>query len=110
MGVHTSLYYPILELFFTASQRPVIKQVLRAFPSSLNVSWFQPSSNTIAQILYYEANGVTNAVTINDSFTTSYVLENLRSGLTYSISLQALSSHLPSPITDPIITTLGEFM
>ena len=87
----------------------MIKQVLHVFLSSLNVSWLQPSPNTIAQVLYYEANGVTNSVTISDGVTTSYVLENLRSGLTYSISLQALSSHLPSPITDPIITTLGEF-
>ena len=87
----------------------MIKQILRVFLSSLNVSWFQPSPNTIVQILYYEANGVTNSMTISDGVTTSYVLENLQSGLTYSISLQALSSHLPSPITDPIITTLGEF-
>jgi hypothetical protein len=94
--------------FFAASQRPMIEQVLRGSLSSLNISWFQPSPITIAQILYYEANGVTNSVTINDGITTSYVLENLQSGWTYSISLQALSSHLPSPITDPIITTLGE--
>ena len=103
-------YLCIIYLFLSASQRPVIEQVVHLSLSSLSVSWVQPSPITIAQILYYEFNGFTNSVTISDGSTTNYVLENLRSGFTYSISLQALSSHLLSPITDPITTTLGESM
>ena len=95
-------------LIFAASQRPVIEQVLHISPSSLSISWAEPSPVTTALILYYEANGVINSVAVNDGSTTNFVLRNLRGGLTYSISLQALSSHLPSPITDPIATTLGE--
>lgn len=86
----------------------MIEQVLHISLTSLNVLWIQPSPITIAQVLYYEANGVSNSVTITDGFTTSFVLENLQSGLTYKVSLQSLSFHLPSPISDSITTTLGE--
>ena len=86
----------------------MIEQVVHISLTSLNVSWVQPSPVTIAQVLYYEAVGVSNSVTISNGFNTSFVLENLQSGLTYSVSLQSLSSHLPSPISDPITTTLGE--
>lgn len=107
LGMHDDVLL-VHYLFLSASQSPVIEQVVHLSLSSLSISWVQPSPITIAQILYYEANGVTNSIIISNGSTTNYVLKNLRSGLTYSISLQALSSHLPSPITDPITTTLGE--
>lgn len=94
---------------YSEPQRPVIKQLVHLSLSSLSVLWAKPSSVTDAQILYYDANGITNTTTILSGSTTSFVLENLQSGLTYSISLQSLSVHLPSAITDPITTTIGEF-
>ena len=86
----------------------MIEQLIQLSPSSLGVSWAQPSPSTTAQILYYEANGVISTVNISNGVTTSYILNSLQRGWTYSISLQALSPHLPSSITNPTITTLGE--
>ena len=86
----------------------MIEQLIQLSPSSLGVSWAQPSPSTTAQILYYEANGVISTVNISNGVTINYVLNGLRSGWTYSISLQALSPHLPSIITSPTTTTLGE--
>ena len=86
----------------------MIEQLIHLSLSSLEVSWAQPSPSTTAQILYYEANGVISTVNISNGVTNNFILDGLQSGWTYSISLQALSPHLPSFITNPTTTTLGE--
>ena len=43
-----------------------------------------------------------------DSDTTEFILVGLRHGMTYNISLVALSVHLPSPVVGPYQITLGE--
>ena len=43
-----------------------------------------------------------------DRDTTEFILTSLHHGMTYNISLVALSVHLPSPVVGPIPITLGE--
>ena len=43
-----------------------------------------------------------------DRDTTEFILTGLHHGMTYNISLVALSVHLPSPVVGPIQITLGE--
>ena len=43
-----------------------------------------------------------------DRDTTEFILTGLHHGMTYNISLVALSVHLPSPVVGPIQVTLGE--
>ena len=43
-----------------------------------------------------------------DRDTNEFILMGLHHGMTYNISLVALSVHLPSPVVGPIQITLGE--
>ena len=41
--------------------------------------------------------------------TTEVTIDNRTAGVTYSITMVALSPHLPSPVIGPVRATLGEY-
>ena len=43
-----------------------------------------------------------------DASTTNITIDNRMTGVTYSITMVALSPHLPSPVIGPVSFTLGE--
>ena len=74
------------------------------------VYWESPDDNdTIGYIIYYQPKG---GPVISDRVfggeTDTHSLDGLQRGVTYYISLVALSPHLPSPLVGPITVIPGE--
>ena len=60
-------------------------------------------------VIYYQPKG--GAVSSDKVFggeTESHLLDGLQRGVTYNISIVALSDHLPSPLVGPVTVTPGE--
>ena len=76
---------------------------------SFKVSWTPPASSadlTGYRIYYSEAND-SGSVDVGAS-TTEVTIDSHKPGVTYSITMLALSPHLPSPVVGPISFILGE--
>ena len=71
--------------------------------TSIEVNWMSPGSPATGYIIYYQSDGgdVRNE-TISGVDTESYILSNLESGVSYSISIIAVSDHLPSAVVGPV--------
>ena len=77
---------------------------------NITVSWESPDDNdTIGYVIYYQPKG---GPVISDSVfggeTDTHSLDGLQRGVTYYISLVALSPHLPSPLVGPVTVIPGE--
>jgi len=75
------------------------------------ISWTAPVSgaNVTGYRIYYQAEGVQLQGSVDvDAGVTEYSIAGLCPGLTYSISLVALSVHLPSPVVELEGIILGE--
>ena len=80
-------------------------------PTSIRVSWTAPLSvaTVTGSRIYYRAEGDWGSVAV-DAGVTNTTLRNLQDGSTYSITIVALSMHLPSPVVGPQTVTLGKFL
>ena len=80
---------------------------VRASPTSFIIHWDTPRATPLGYIIYYNLTGEVNGVTVNtssNSQTQSYELRVPSEG-NYSVSIVALSRHLPSPVVgSPIIS------
>ena len=97
--------------FGTAAESPfdlTVEQPLQE-PGSFRVSWTPPASlaNLTVYRIYYSG--------INDHGSrdvgapaTEVTIDNRTAGMTYNITMVALSPHLPSPVVGPISFVLGE--
>ena len=94
----------------TAADPPTDLNVEPVYPAtSIRVSWTAPTSvaTVTGYRIYYQAEGVSGSVPVNAGVT-SYTLVHLQDGLTYSITIVALSVHLPSCVVGPETVTLGK--
>ena len=77
---------------------------------NITVSWESPSDNdTDGYGIYYQPKGgpvISDRVSGGETDTHS--LDSLQRGVTYYISIVALSPHLPSPLVGPITVIQGE--
>ena len=76
---------------------------------NITVSWQSPvmSDPVTGYVIYYQPQG--GAVSSDEvSGGVSHLLEGLQRGVTYNISIVALSEHLPSPLVGPVTVTLGQ--
>ena len=77
---------------------------------NITVSWESPSDNdTVGYVIYYQPKGgpvISDRVSGGETDTHS--LDGLQRGVTYYISIVALSPHLPSPLVGPITVIQGE--
>ena len=92
-----------------AADPPTSLNVERVSPTSVRVSWTAPLSvaTVIGYQIFYQAEGDWGNVSV-DAGVTSTTLSNLRNGLTYNITMVALSMHLPSSVVGPQSVTLGK--
>ena len=67
-------------------------------PTIIDVSWTSPTplDDTTGYIIYYTNDDNTDSVVIDGGSTDEYTLTNLQNGETYTISIIATSSDLPS--------------
>ena len=84
------------------------EQVLRE-PGSFRVSWTPPASlaNLTGYRIYYSGAGDSGSMDVGAS-ATEVTIDNRTAGVTYTITMVALSLHLPSPVVGPVTITLGE--
>ena len=77
--------------------------------ASARVSWTAPLSvaTVTGYQIYYQAEGDWGSVSVGAGVTNT-TLSNLRSGLTYNITMVSLSMHLPSSVVGPQSVTLGK--
>ena len=104
-------------LAHTVAGKPTIHTIYITIISESNsthvditVSWESPGDPvTDGYVIYYQPNG---GPVISDSVfggeTDTHSLDGLQRGVTYYISLVALSPHLPSPLAGPITVITGE--
>ena len=97
-------------LISTAAGPPInVTAVQGCDPSSIVISWTAPVSgdNVTGYRIYYQAEGDQSSVDVAAGVT-EYSITGLCPGLTYNISLVALSVHLPSPVVELDAIILGE--
>ena len=81
---------------------------------NITVTWkspqrYAPRTPLRGYVLYYQPNG--GAVnSVNVSKIEKYLLEGLQRGVTYNISIVAVSETLPSPLVGPITVIPGSYI
>ena len=78
-------------------------------PGSFRVSWTPPASlaNVTGYRIYYS--GATDSGSVDTGTSaTNITIDNRTAGVTYTITMVALSPHLPSPVVGPAQVTPGE--
>ena len=79
-------------------------------PGSFRVSWTPPASltNLTGYRIYYSGPDDSGSMDVGGSGT-NITIDNRTTSVSYSITMVALSPHLPSPMIGPVtITLLGE--
>ena len=78
-------------------------------PGSFRVSWTPPASsaNLTGYRIYYSGANDSGSVDVGAS-ATNITIDNRTAGVTYTITMVALSPHLPSPVVGPAKVTPGE--
>ena len=98
-------------LLCTAADHPrdLTAEQLPRGPGSFRVSWTPPASlaNLTGYHIYYSGAGDSGNMDVGAS-ATEVTIDNCTAGVTYTITLVALSPHLPSPMVGPVTVTLGE--
>ena len=76
----------------------------------MTVSWESPADPVTGYVIYYQTKGgpvISDMVSGGETETHS--LDGLQRGVTYYISILALSQHLPSPLVGNV-TVVGEVL
>ena len=74
---------------------------------SIEVSWESPGSPATGYVIYYQPErGAVSSVAIPGRTIDSHRLEGLESGVTYNISVVAVSDHLPSAVVGPVTASM----
>ena len=78
-------------------------------PGSFRVSWTPPASsaNLTGYRIYYSGANDSGSVDVGAS-ATNITIDNRTAGVTYTITMVALSPHLPSPVVGPAKVIPGE--
>ena len=81
-----------------------VTAVQRSDLSAIVISWTAPVSraNVTGYRIYYQAEGDQGSVDVAAG-ATEYSITGIGPGMTYNISLVALSVHLPSPVVECIL-------
>ena len=70
--------------------------------------WNSQSKRVTSYVIYYQAKGgAVSSVMVSEGDTERYLLNGLWRGVTYNISIVALSRHLPSPLVGPVTLIPG---
>ena len=99
------LYRGFLLFFFSAATPPSGVCVLYKNATSLNVSW-TPSTDmdsVTGYMIYYDGDdGSSGNVSVPGGSTDRYLLTGLQTGVSYSVSILTLSTHLPSQLVSEV--------
>ena len=97
--IHT--IFPDFLLFLVAGEPTNL--AAESNSTHVTVSWESPGGPVTGYVIYYQSEGRYNSsVYVSGGETESHSLDCLERGVTYYISIVALSDHLPSPLVGPI--------
>ena len=72
--------------------------------ASIALTWESPGSPATGYVIYYQPKGgAVSSVTVSGGEIKSHLLDGLQRGVNYTISIVALSPHLPSVLVGPVI-------
>ena len=92
----------------TAAGTPTNLDAHQVGPNSFIIFW-TPSATVTGYHVYWSGSGGADSGNMDvGALSRSISITDLTPGLTYNITLVALSSHLPSPAVAVIVYTLGE--
>jgi len=93
----------------TAAGVPSNVRAVPAFPTSFTVSWTAPTSGATVTgyRIYWSGESDQGSMDANAG-DTAVTISRRSHGLTYNISIVALSVQLPSPEVGPVTVSLGE--
>ena len=75
---------------------------------SITVSWEPPVNTPTGYVIYYQqGGGEVMSEMVMGGEVEIYTLNGLQRGVTYNISIVALSHHLPSPLVGPVTVYQG---
>ena len=101
----------IILFLCTAADTPtgLTAEQLPQEPGSFRVSWTPPASsaNLTGYHIYYSGADDSGSMDVGAS-ATDITIDNRAAGVTYTITIVALSPHLPSSVVGPVTVTLGE--
>ena len=92
----------------TAAGSPTNLNAVQANLTSFRVSWTLPAIVTEYQVYWSGDRGYDSGNTSVGAEDRSVTITGRTTGLTYNITLVALSEHLPSPVVGAVVVTLGE--
>ena len=102
---------PSIVFLCTAADHPtnLIVEQLPQEPGSFRVSWTPPASsaNLTVYRIYYSGANDSGSRDVGAS-ATNITIDSHTAGETYTITMVALSPHLPSSVIGPVTVTLGE--
>ena len=76
---------------------------------NITVSWKSVGDPVTGYVIYYQSKGgPVKSDRVSGGETERYSLDGLQRGVTYYITIVALSPHLPSPLVGPITVIPGE--
>ena len=71
-------------------------------------NWNSSGKRVTGYVIYYQAKGeAVSSVNVSGGDTERYLLNGLQRGVTYNISIVALSRHLPIPLVGPVTLIPG---
>ena len=109
-GSFSFLRNPIICVYTVAGEPTNLTAVISGFNSThinITVSWKSPGGPVIGYVIYYQSErGAVSSDTVSGG--ESHLLDGLQRGVTYNISIVALSQHLPSLLVGPLTVTSGE--
>ena len=103
-------------IYFTTTVAANVTSLIANIPDSnstechvnVSVSWESPGGDVSGYMIYYQTEGgpvISDKVSGGERETHS--LDGLQRGVTYCISILALSQHLPSPLVGPVSVNTG---
>ena len=92
----------------TAAGSPTNVNAVQIGSSSFRVLWTRPSTVTGYHVYWSGDGGADSGNMSAGTWGTAVTITDRTPGLTYNITLVALSDHLPSPAVGVVMLTLGE--
>ena len=106
-GWHACKVYHVVFLP-TAAGSPTNLNAVQVNLTSFSVSWTQPGTVTGYQVYWSGGGGYDSGNMSAGADDRAVTITERTPGLTYNITVVALSDHLPSPTVGAVMVTLGE--